>query len=207
MKAKSSPQKPSAFSLPELLVVIAIILILAALAIPAFNKMTAGAQAVKCVTFLKVWGQAMNAFAQEDNSNQKLAVMNSSDSWASSADEAPYWKYLHDNETRNDPGIKLFRNGIEYYRVCPAGGTYAMNANLQNQSILNIPRPSRTVVLVDADSLALWNTDADWNGNINPRHGNKANVLFLDWHIESLKKGDILPLRTEYESAWGPYTR
>jgi prepilin-type N-terminal cleavage/methylation domain-containing protein/prepilin-type processing-associated H-X9-DG protein len=164
-------RKPSAFTLLELLVVIAIIGILAALAVPAYNRFQIGIKRTECVSRLRSLGMAMNAYAA-DNGGRLPGFGKSSDSrWLHQV--APYLGYAP-NETVDGIPVAKGAYAFEVFS-CPSrdtwmapkvsgnAGIYGINPNLIGKeespnsssgpmhgvALAAIPRPAATVLLAD----------------------------------------------------------
>ncbi len=185
------------FTLLEMLVAVTIVLILVALVIPARNSMLAGGKTIQCVSKLKSWSTAISLYSSE---NQGVLVANQPEPpyepWASLGNAGPYWRYFIKDNLKEASTVLLLRR-------CPAESStapsYAFNKAIHNLRLASILRPGKTPVLVDCtpNKLYLLNTAADWMAGISARHANKANVLFLDGHVETLAKESILALRQD----------
>jgi prepilin-type N-terminal cleavage/methylation domain-containing protein/prepilin-type processing-associated H-X9-DG protein len=180
------------FTLIEILVVIAVIAVLASLLLPGASLLRRGARNVQCLNSLRTHGLAMNAFL--DDNNQTFPIANTStDNWVFQT-----YKYAG--------GILYsIRSGgaSKSPYICPeavlsepsAGGgnacTYGMNDQFSQLNRNRVRQPSRTALLADG---YFFKPSASWilqiNAGILPAlvHQKAANVLFADFHIESVKQ-------------------
>lgn len=187
----------NAFTLLELVVAVSIVLILAALVFPLRDSFLAGGKTVQCISRLKSWSSAISSYSAE---NQGVVVAYQIESpyepWASLGDAGPYWRYFINNNLKEGKVVQLLRR-------CPADPTtapsYAFNKAIHNMRLAAVARLAKTLLLVDSkpNVLYLENSDASWSDRIVTRHANKANVLFLDGHVETLDREAILALRQE----------
>jgi len=182
------------FTLVEVLAAIAIIALLVVISVPATKSVMAGGKRTQCVSHLKSWAYAFSSYAAE---NQGVLVAYQNDQpWASIATGAPYWRYFITDNLKQGQTVRLLRE-------CPADSSklpgYSFNKALQNKRVFAIEKPSKTIVLADSTPNRLYflNSGGDWSSNVVPRHGNNANVLFIDGHVETLTKNDILDVWRE----------
>lgn len=111
---------PRGFTLLELLVVIGIIVLLAAIGYPAISAMMGRGKNVQCMTHLKNWASAIQAYAADNNNqvywyphNDRNIPPTNEDSWVSQG--GPYRRYFG-TDFGKAPAL------IAKYRQCPADG-------------------------------------------------------------------------------------
>ena len=113
MKTNASPTRTPAFTLIEIMIVVAIVGILLAIAIPNFVKSRAVAQQNTCIANLR----------QLDSATQQWAVEQK--------------KSSTDSYNVTDPTLLQYLKGSAM-PLCPAGGTYTLNAASQ-ETTCSIP--------------------------------------------------------------------
>lgn len=111
------PRPKRAFTLIELLVVIAIIAILAAILFPVFAKARERAQATACLSNLKQWGVAFQAYATDNNEkfpSQQWGPTNTEYGWVGAI--IPYIKGGKADVINRD----AYGNPVVEIAICPA---------------------------------------------------------------------------------------
>ena len=203
-------QSFTGLTLIELLVVMAIIALLAAVAWPAYQNMTASSQSARCASNLRQIGAAAHQFANE-NDGRLLT-------WGEGIEYPqrlfPRWPQGL-APTLGQTGLEAqwlapMLKPILTPLMCPAcpprygwgGGftvTYAVNAfgfGWPKVKLQQISRPSSTIYLADGYG-GFWTSsdmvDAGWPPPVYPPplasvlyfpHRGKCNALFVDGHVE-----------------------
>jgi len=194
------------FTLVELLIVIAIIVALTAIAVPIYRSLLTRSHAVKCFNNLRQIGLATMMYAGDNNmtlpvtSHQRRA---GGVSWTISLQ--PYasgtiaFKCAQDEDAVR-PYTYLIN---DYLTPNPSGAP-----QLDFSRLAKIERPSATLLFAEA-SASYKNTDhfhfSPYHGGVVPFsefasqvaiecHGDKANYLFTDGHVESLTKKEVQSL-------------
>ena len=201
METKMHTQKRKKFTLIELLVVIAIIAILAAMLLPALAKARAKARSASCSSNLKQIGIGYFMFA-EDNEGKGIGWSHkgkyyNSYTWDETAGNR-YWGALLgiDQNVFNCPSAQTADGGFPKAEF----STYGYNGDIGNVSISAYKRPSELVVAHDAyeqrmeadkDDLSNWSQHAAYETEY-WRHNQRANVLWGDGHVSSVKQGEAL---------------
>src|SRR6266404_2763296 len=191
-----------AFTLMEILVVGAIIIILAALAVPAFTRALESAKATKDLSNLRQIGMAMQTLLNDND--QLLPVTATWPGISTSTTPVLYQKYIATRRVFQSPFDK--RTPAEN-DTAPV--SYSINTNMYiklgaNPNILKVVSPSSTFLMApkytgNPGSSASWTgtttsapdlpvgAPAETTGTHSK--GRQINVLFCDWHTETLSFG------------------
>jgi prepilin-type N-terminal cleavage/methylation domain-containing protein/prepilin-type processing-associated H-X9-DG protein len=200
---KSSPRLlKRAFTLIELLVVVAIITILAALAVPAFTAALERAKATKDASNLRQIGIAMQTLLNDND--QLLPVTATWPGISTSTTPVLYPKYLGTRKVFQSPFDKRASAETDSAPV-----SYSININMYvklgtNPSMLKVVSPSSTFLMAptyagNPGSSASWTGTATGAPDLpvgapaetrgTHLNGGQINVLFCDWHTETLTFG------------------
>lgn len=195
MTVEKSRKGKKGFTLIELLVVVAIIAILAAMLLPALSQARERARQTVCLSNLKQIALAFTMYSNDYDNWMRLSC--------GSAEIYPRWGTLF-----YQMGYVTNRNML----VCPCriptkwvsdGDTYGIRQRWTGSPYLRISsvrEPSDYVLVMDSTTIpgkgwSPWrqtyavcdSAGATWTaGRADLRHNGKANVLFLDGHVNSL---------------------
>ncbi len=215
----------SAFSLTEILVVLAMIAVLAALAIGPLQTMIKRGQAAKTAANMKQIGAAMHVYAADSGgflpSDLFRADVPSNwmkDLWEIIYPDKPYEGMSPQQHGDHFKGTVFHTPAIE--RVAVDGKpprSFTANGELRVHSVgslnstrgnsrarlASIPFPAKAFFLAEAVSSGqvLFRTRKD---QLNFRNDGRGWFLFVDGHVESLRREDVLTDRANINDAfWG----
>jgi len=193
-----------AFTLVELLVVIAIIGLLAGLAMGALGRARAQGQNARCVNNLRQWGFALQGYVDDNDGFiprrgqgvNPLAIINRPEDWFNCL---PRYFNLRSYNDLVAQGLKPRAGDGGSVFIDPSakdpGGTYflpyAMNMYLspwirpQPHRVSEIPRPEQLAFMADALGPYASTVPSQLGYSVQPRHGGRANVVFVDGHVQS----------------------
>jgi len=202
MTTSPPPRFERAFTLIELLVVIAAIGILLAIAVPALTSAFERARATKDMSNLRQIGIAMQTLLNDND--QLLPVTTTWPGISTSTTPVLYQKYIATRRVFQSPFDK--RTPAEN-DTAPV--SYSINTNMYiklgaNPNMLNVVSPASTFLMApkytgNPGSSASWTgtttsapdlpvgAPAETTGTHSS--GTKINVLFCDWHTETLTFG------------------
>jgi len=209
------------FTLVEILTVIAIIAVLGAIALPAVQGVRESANQVKCASNMRQIGQAMALFAQDNNGQFPLTthtVMNVEESWIYTL--APYLGDVDEvricpADPRGDERLEanLTSYVLNEFIAVPNRDPFGQLRDEDFTNLRRLENPSRIMTaFIASDRLALgdhsdhthsrgWNSWGRVISDIQPdRFGGdgvsggtvgRANYLFADGHVGSIKAADL----------------
>lgn len=184
--------RQTAFTLVELLTVIAIIGILAAIIVPVTGRVRASARAVQCLSNLRQVFMAANFYSTDTNQRLPRRTYQFNDD---------IWPYAYPNRPYSsswDPvdGLPAKYKGTIF--ECIDGEkdnaankrSYGINGN-----VVKTTKPYPKVTSVETPSQTAYFGEVLNSSNlgptrINPRHNNRANVVFVDGHAKAVELTD-----------------
>ena len=196
--------RKSGFTLLELLVVIAVIGVLASLTSSVIAHAHSEAQATQCVSNLRQWGVALNLYCADNygytprrgQGVQPVTIINRSTDWFNALPPYLGMATFNDLVQQGNPP----QAGANSIFVCPAAklGTagpyflaYAMNMYLspwirpQPHKLQELPNPSQLAFMADGPSCWASTVPSSQGYSVVARHEGRANVAFVDGHVES----------------------
>jgi prepilin-type N-terminal cleavage/methylation domain-containing protein/prepilin-type processing-associated H-X9-DG protein len=223
VKLKPNPTRSRlGFTLIELLVVIAIISIVASLLFPAFVRIRKSAANANCVSNLHQLGTALLLLVGDQAPNLSVQYYNGSNetTWASDLVDKGYLSFDAMKKVARCPSLatpaaeidnySFFCYGLNRLATLTVGSDPAAKPPVQYDKKINIMTlPSRSKAAILGDSVVKPDqrfNAAQWlffgfgnhgdGGIVHVRHNGRANLFFLDGHIEALTAAEIRSLQT-----------
>ncbi|MGE4490112.1 MAG: prepilin-type N-terminal cleavage/methylation domain-containing protein [Kiritimatiellales bacterium] len=215
-------QNCTSFTLIELLVVIAIIAILASMLLPALNKAREKAHAIKCTSNLKSNQMMMTMYANDMEGLMPLySELGGRISWADQLElsryVAPESKIFAcpmraPESMWQNPATKNYYSKIYgVYTGQPAGASsstpyrrdivaltttgpnrrYLVSKKVKNASTLTLMSDSWTTSYGNTQFYGIFRGG---NAGVHFRHSKKANMAFLDGHVEALEPAKLMSI-------------
>ena len=207
---RSFDRRAAAFTLIELLVVIAIIAVLAAMIFSSLGQARARGRSANCANNLRQWGIVLQLYMCDHNDFiprrgqgvQPLALINRPEDWFNCL--PPYFGSPSFSNLVAAGNAPRAGNTSSMF-IDPAaqnpGGTYflpyAMNIYLSPwirplpHKLSEIPRPEQLAFMADAPGQYSSTVPSVLGYTVNARHNGRANVVFVDGHVQSFA-GDYL---------------
>lgn len=193
-------RKPACFTMIELLIVIAIIAILAAMLLPALNKAKGKAQQIGCMSNMRQMYQVFHNYS-DSNKDEIFPWVYYTVWWGDLLLTGGAFEGIHKGNSASfpkimrcpaDPGTdSRLNNGKYHCGVSQRVSRYWSAAWWQGSiKMRSIKRPTQVGWYADTrrNSSFTYNTS---EFNLDFRHGNGANVLYVAGQVEYRKKGTI----------------
>ena len=185
-----------AVTLIELLTVIAIISVLAALLIGSVSRMVDAGRRVKCAQNLASLGKGFTAYMGENEMSlpPKPLTGEGAQDWMVKLDQyVPYSSnvYICPCHTTNLVASTINTNMVTSYAINTYMRDYPSQFPMFRPKIspLFIPNPSKVGLLVDGTSGWLKESQPE---RLSFVHRGTANVLFLDGHVQTMRKPELV---------------
>lgn len=183
------PAHTEAFSLVEVLVVVAILGVLAVLIFPALSSASGKAHSAQCVSNLRQIHTAASLFSNDNamefaplhfffRLDQEGYLERTSEAWVCPGDD-------RENKSSGLGGSHQLSYAINAGRT----GYAPANFSQAKERLVRIQDPANTVYFGDAEQY--WMDSHPANQNLSLRHNGRANVIFVDGHVESIPAGDL----------------
>ena len=211
------------FSLLELLVLVAIIGILSSLILPSLGTARKRAQSTVCQSNLRQIGLAVSIYALDNDNNAPADNKSTSTNlqWHRTLSQLNYINYdYEDSETVFvcPNGVQLSNNWESNYalnfrlgRGDNSGSSNSSSTHYHYLSKLNSNHAQETLLIMDGYNKFRFVQSVDMNitrllqnSPSIARHQEKANLLFIDGHIESQNSNVLLTETAYLEDFWTP---
>lgn len=194
------------WSLIELLVATAIISVVGVLGVMAAHGSIESGRAVKCISNLRQWGVALAGYIQDHDGKiprrgqgvRPVEMIDREDDWFNALpaylDLPAYSKLV---QTGRKP-----KAGEQSIFLCPSATdagqahflAYGMNMYLSPwirpdmHRLQEIPKPSQLAFLADGPGGWSSTVPSSQGFSVQARHRNRANVLFVDGHVQAFER-------------------
>jgi prepilin-type processing-associated H-X9-DG protein/prepilin-type N-terminal cleavage/methylation domain-containing protein len=208
-----------AFTLIELLVVMAVIALLAALLLPALSRAKEKGRQTVCLGHLRQISLAVRFYAEENDDefprSQHSAFSHGQLAWGRALAPAlgattTAWTNLLSGVYRcpTDRRTTPWSYGLNVYFELGPDDDYRGKPE-QWRRISKVPKPTTTILMAENASSAdhimpnFWVNAQDAVDVASRRHGQRANYLFVDGHVETLKFNRVYDPATPVD-LWHP---
>ena len=203
--------RKKAFTLIELLVVIAIIAILAGILVPVFAQARESAKGTMCLSNMRQIGLGMNLYLNDNEDTLPLdSHLGIQNAWVTTAQVYMKSKLVvrcpadlsinFEKPAPNATKLRLTTYGVNFWM---SQQSEIEPSNLRGfNSVSRVARPSNTIYMAELKwnrvsehfHPPLWYPDNEDGVVLNPlnelqikAHNGRANYLFADWHVKSLR--------------------
>ena len=209
-------RRVTGFTLIELLAVIAIIAVLAVLLFPAFGRARKSAQTAQCVSNLRQLGAALTTMINDDPTTLSVHYYNGvggETTWSSLLVSKGYLSWNEKQKIARCPSLAPTASTDDSNWYC-----YGLNevksftANpdptIPSDTKINFMTLNKSSVAILGDSVLRsgWGKACQFftigiggsgrGGIVHCRHGGRANLFFLDGHVQAMSPADIRSLQT-----------